>query len=46
VVTSLFVVAFLLAVLVPGVGFYALFVVFLAPLVSRVRALPIGSRRR
>jgi uncharacterized membrane protein len=34
--TGLFVVAFVLAALVPGVNFYALFVLFLTPLVVRL----------
>jgi TMEM175 potassium channel family protein len=38
VVSALFVVAFLLAVLIPGIDFYALFVVFLAPGFIRFRA--------
>ncbi|WP_425956916.1 TMEM175 family protein [Xylanimonas sp. McL0601] len=38
VASGLFAVAFLLAVLIPGVDFYALFVVFLAPVIGRGRA--------
>jgi len=38
IMTGLFTIAFLLAVLVPAAGFYSLFVAFLAPVVSRVRA--------
>ena len=34
--TGLFVVAFILAALIPGVTFYALFLLFLTPLVSRL----------